>query len=60
MASAQVEVHSDGNAVKHAPNGYAATTHRFEKPGDYIVRVTGKNEFGFTAIGHLHVRVERE
>lgn len=58
--SHHVEVHSDGNAIKLAPNGYAATTHRFEKPGDYIVRVTGTNEFGFTATGHLHVRVERE
>ena len=53
-----VEVQSDGNAVKLAPNGYAVTTHRYDKPGDYIVRVTRSNEHGVAAVGHLHVRVE--
>lgn len=53
-----VNVQSDGNAVRLAPDGYAVTTHRFEKPGDYIVRVSRTNEFNSTATGHLHVRVE--
>ncbi len=56
--SPPVTVHSDGNAVKLAPDGYAVTTHRYEKPGDYLVRVERKNEFGVAATGRLHVRVE--
>jgi len=56
--SAKVEVQSDGNAVKLAPDGYAVTTHRYEKPGDYVARVTRSDEHGIAAVGHLHVRVE--
>jgi putative CocE/NonD family hydrolase len=56
--SAKVEVQSDGNAVKLAPDGYAVTTHRYEKPGDYVVRVSRTNEHGVVAVGHLHVHVE--
>lgn len=56
--SATVEVHSDGNAVKLAPDGYAVTIHRYSKPGDYIARVRRTNEFGVTAVGHLHIHVE--
>ena len=55
--SQPVEVQSDGNAVKLAADGYAKTTHRFEKPGDYIVRVTHTDAFGVPAMGHLHVQV---
>ena len=55
--SPKVEVQSDGNAVKLAPDGYAVTTHRFKKSGDYVVRVNRANEFGVTAVGHLHVHV---
>ncbi|MFK8115266.1 MAG: amidohydrolase family protein, partial [Rubripirellula sp.] len=53
-----VEVESDGNRDKLSPDGYAVTSHRFEKPGDYIVGVERTNEFGLTATGHVHVRVE--
>ncbi len=56
--SAAVTVHSDGNAVKLAPDGYAVTTHRYKKPGDYLVRVERTNEFGVSAMDRLHVRVE--
>lgn len=56
--SEPVEVRSDGNAEALAPNGYAVTTHAYQKPGDYLVRVTQTDEFGVTATGHLHVRVE--
>lgn len=52
-----VEVESDGNAVKLAPDGYAATTHRYDQPGDYVASVTRTNEHGVTAVGHLHVHV---
>ncbi|MGZ0168917.1 MAG: PKD domain-containing protein [Planctomycetales bacterium] len=56
--SPQVEVQSDGNAVKLAPDGYAVTTHRYAQPGDYVVRVTRSNQHGVAAVGHLHVRVD--
>ncbi len=56
--SPAVKVQSDGNAVKLAPNGYAVTTHRYAKPGDYIATVTHTNEHGVTAVGRLHVHVD--
>ena len=55
--SPNIEVQSDGNAVKHAKDGYAVTTHAYAKPGDYIARVERSNERGETALAHLHVRV---
>jgi hypothetical protein len=48
---------SDGNAVPLAKDGFAVTTHAFQKPGDYIVRVERANRLGQTAITHLLVRV---
>ena len=56
--SPPVTVHSDGNAVKLAPDGYAQTTHRYAKPGDYLASVERTDEFGVKAVGRLHVRVE--
>jgi hypothetical protein len=56
--SAPVSVKSDGCVKTLAKDGFAITEHRFEKPGDYLVRVERANERGETAIGHLHVRVE--
>jgi hypothetical protein len=56
--TASVVVHSDGNAVQHAKDGYAVTTHRFAKPGDYLVRVSRSNLQGATATARLHVIVE--
>lgn len=56
--SPKVEVRSDGNAVKLAPDGYAVTTHRFQKPGDYVVRVERSNALGVRAAAHLHVHVD--
>ena len=41
-----VTVHSDGNANKHASDGYAVTTYRFEKAGTYFVSVTHETEHG--------------
>lgn len=35
----------------------ATTTHRYQKPGDYIVRVEPTDRQGFKAIAHLHVPV---
>jgi hypothetical protein len=56
--SPMVVVHSDGNADMHNPEGYAVTTHRFGRSGDYIVKVESTNEHGLTGWAHLHVRVE--
>ncbi|QDT38984.1 PKD domain-containing protein [Stratiformator vulcanicus] len=53
-----VKVTSDGNRESLAPDGYARTTHRYERPGDYLVRVETVNEHGLRAMTHLHVRVE--
>jgi len=55
--SPHVEVQSDGNAVKLAKDGYALTTHRYAKPGHYLVRVERTNARGETAVGHVHVKV---
>ena len=55
--SPPVMVQSDGNAEMHAKDGYAVTTHSFEKPGDYLVSVERTNERGETALARLLVRV---
>ena len=52
-----VKVQSDGNASSRAKDGYAVTTHRYEKPGHYLVRVERRNRRGEPAVAHLHVRV---
>lgn len=52
-----VQVRSDGNARVHDPHGYAVTTHRFARPGDYLVRVQRTNARGETALAHLWVPV---
>jgi murein DD-endopeptidase MepM/ murein hydrolase activator NlpD len=49
---------SDGNAVPLARDGFAITTHVFQKPGDYIVRVERANRLGQKAIAHLAVHVD--
>jgi len=56
--SPTVQVQSDGNAVKLAKDGYAVTTHRYQRPGHYLVSVRRSNHRGQTAVGRLHVRVE--
>ncbi len=54
------EVLSDGNVDPLAKDGFAATVYRYEKPGDYLVRVERTDRHGATAVAHLHVRVERD
>jgi murein DD-endopeptidase MepM/ murein hydrolase activator NlpD len=56
--SPPVEVRSDGNAEQHAKDGYAVATHRFEKPGHYLVRVERTDRHGLTATARLHLIVE--
>jgi murein DD-endopeptidase MepM/ murein hydrolase activator NlpD len=56
--SPNVIVHSDGNVVIHAKDGYAQTMHRYDKPGTYLVRVERANKSGFMATARLKVVVE--
>jgi murein DD-endopeptidase MepM/ murein hydrolase activator NlpD len=58
--SPKVVVQSDGNVVKLAKDGYARTVHSFMKPGHYLVRVERTDRHGYTAVGHLQVRVGGE
>ena len=53
-----VEVQSDGNVNAHAKDGYAVTTHRFAKPGHYLVGVSRPDQRGAAATARLHVVVE--
>jgi murein DD-endopeptidase MepM/ murein hydrolase activator NlpD len=55
--SAQVTVQSDGNAKALAKDGYAITTHRYSKSGQYLVRVVGSDKSGAKAYAHLLVEV---
>ncbi|MBI5393953.1 MAG: PKD domain-containing protein, partial [Verrucomicrobia bacterium] len=55
--TAPVTVRSDGCVKALAKDGFAVTTHRFAKPGDYIVRVERANDRGEKAITHLWVTV---
>ncbi|MCK5271366.1 MAG: peptidoglycan DD-metalloendopeptidase family protein [Sedimentisphaerales bacterium] len=57
--SPSVTVQSDGNRNHHDPQGYAVTTHRYQKPGHYLVTVSRRNERGEQATTHLQVRVGR-
>jgi len=52
-----VTVKSDGNAVMHAPNGYAETIHKYAKPGHYLVKVEHVSRDGVKAVARLQVRV---
>lgn len=57
--SEKVSVNS--GVVKHHTQNqtkYAETVHVFSKPGHYVVRVERSNDYGFSAIGHVHVKVK--
>jgi murein DD-endopeptidase MepM/ murein hydrolase activator NlpD len=56
--SAPVSVRSDGNVAIHARDGYATVTHRFARPGDYLVKVERADRQGLNATARLHVRVD--
>ncbi len=51
---------SDGNQHPHNKKGYAKTSHAYEKPGHYLVKVTRTNKRGETAVARLQVRVGEE
>jgi murein DD-endopeptidase MepM/ murein hydrolase activator NlpD len=52
-----VMVKSDANAVRHAPTGYAETSHVYSKPGQYLVSVEHVSADGIRAVARLQVRV---
>jgi hypothetical protein len=56
--SPPVEVRSDGNVQELARNGYAITTHRYARPGDYLPRVERIDRRGRRATARLFVRIE--
>jgi hypothetical protein len=56
-ASPNISTASNRSAGSHAPDGYAVITHRYERPGDYLVRVERKNQRGWPAVGYVHVPV---
>jgi murein DD-endopeptidase MepM/ murein hydrolase activator NlpD len=55
--SPKVTVHSDGNVAIHAQDGYAITTHKYDKPGTYLAKVERTDRHGFTAVGRLKIIV---
>ncbi len=56
--SPKVTTKSDGNVKQLAPGGYAVIEHTYEKPGNYFVHVSRKDEHGRLAEDRLYVRVE--
>jgi hypothetical protein len=55
--SEPVWVQSRSDTGNLDPNGYATIDYRYEKPGDYLVRIDRENEWGWPAFTHLHIRV---
>jgi hypothetical protein len=55
--SPMVTATSNRDPSQHAPDGYARVTHRFARPGDYIVTVRAERGAGCMAMHRLHVRV---
>jgi len=55
--SPTVNSKSDGNVESHAVDGYAVVTHRYQVPGQYLVRVHRTDRLGRRAVGYLHVPV---
>ncbi|MBN2580470.1 MAG: DUF1080 domain-containing protein [Pirellulales bacterium] len=55
--SSRATTASNRDADQHAQDGYAVIKHRYERPGDYLVRVERKNRRGWPAVGYVHVPV---
>lgn len=54
-----VTVKSNIETGNHAKVGYSITSHRFEEPGDYLVKVHRETSKG-TATAHLYVKVQAQ
>ena len=53
------KVMTESQVPDNRRNGkYAEVLHRFNRPGDYLVRVERTDENGSKAVAHLHVHVE--
>ena len=53
------DARTDGRCqTVHAKDGYAITTHRYAKPGDYLVSVSRTNSRGQMATARLFVHIE--
>jgi murein DD-endopeptidase MepM/ murein hydrolase activator NlpD len=50
---------SNLSPAEHAKDGYATLTHRYERPGQYLVRVERADAEGRPAIGYVCVPVEK-
>lgn len=55
--SPTVHVQSKSDAGNLDPNGYATIIHRYQEPGDYLVRIDRENESGWPAFTYLHIAV---
>ncbi len=55
--TAPTTVLSNKDPRQHAPDGYARVTHRYARPGDYIVTVRRGDGPTCTAMRRMHVRV---
>lgn len=51
------KVRSGSDTGNLDPKGYASVVHRYERPGDYLVRIDRENEKGWPVFTHLHIRV---
>lgn len=52
-----VKVRSDGAVASQAPDGYAVTSHAFDRPGTYLVKVERTDARGAAATARLQVEV---
>lgn len=52
-----VRVQSGSDTGNLDPKGYASVVHRYENPGNYLVRIDRENVHGWPAFTHLHIRV---
>ncbi|MEX2567461.1 MAG: PKD domain-containing protein [Cyclobacteriaceae bacterium] len=55
--SEKVKVKSNIETENHSKVGYSVISHRFEQPGDYLVKVN-RTINGITSTAHLYVKVE--
>lgn len=53
-----ITVRSDGAASRNAPDGYAISTHRFQNPGNYLVKATHTSPDGHPATTRVWVEVK--
>ena len=55
--SPKVRTRSDGNIRQLAKDGYVVLTHRYRKPGHYLVHVERANEHGHVGEDRLHIHI---